>query len=208
MFERFTERARHVVVFAQEEARRLGHPHIGTEHLLLGLFREEDGMAAVVLRDYGLTLAAVRDDVLRISGRGEGASTGQMPFTPRAKRALELALREAIALQHNYIGTEHILLALARTPDSAAARVLLAAGGDEESLRDAVLSHIGRKTPRNPDPPRPYPSAWEYRVEELESDADVSVEVLNALGAEGWELVAALAGAARTRLVFKRRRAS
>jgi ATP-dependent Clp protease ATP-binding subunit ClpC len=208
VFERFTERARQVVVFAQDEARRLGHPHIGTEHLLLGLFREEDGVAAVALRSSGLTLEAVRDDVVRIAGRGEGTPTGQIPFTPRAKRTLELALREAVGLQHNYIGTEHILLALARSPDSMAARVLLDAGADEGTLRGAVLAHIGGKAARSPDRPRPRASAWEYRMEEVGGADEISIEVLNALGADGWELTAALPSDARTQLFFKRRRAS
>jgi ATP-dependent Clp protease ATP-binding subunit ClpA len=205
MFERFTERARHVVVFAQEEARGLGHPHIGTEHLLLGLFREESGVAAVALRSSGLTLEAARDDVVRIAGRGEGTPTGQIPFTPRAKQALELALREAIALQHNYIGTEHILLALARGNDSTAARMLLDAGVDESTLREAVLANIGRNTERSPDRPRSRSVGWEYRVEDVGSADAVSVDALNALGAAGWELTAAIPGDVRTQLVFKRR---
>ena len=208
MFERFTERARHVVVFAQEEARGLGHPHIGTEHLLLGLFREETGVAAVALRSSGLTLDAARDDIVRIAGRGEGTPTGQMPFTPRAKRTLELALREAIALQHNYIGTEHILLALARSPDSTAARMLLDAGVDEPTLREAVLADIGRKTAPGAVPTRPRSVGWEYRVEDVAGDDEVSIDALNTLGAAGWELTASIPGAGRTQLVFKRRDAS
>jgi ATP-dependent Clp protease ATP-binding subunit ClpC len=208
MFERFTERARQVVVFAQDEARLLGHPHIGTEHLLLGLFREDDGVAAVALRSFGLTLAGARESVVHVAGRGEGTPTGQIPFTPRAKRTLELALREAIAMQHNYIGTEHILLALARSPDSTAARVLIDADADEEALRNAVLAHLDRKTTRSPVPPRPRATAWEYRVEELGGADELSLDVLNGLGAEGWELTVALARDGRTRLVFKRRRAS
>jgi ATP-dependent Clp protease ATP-binding subunit ClpC len=208
MFERFTERARHVVVFAQEEARRLGHAHIGTEHLLLGLFREESGVAAAALRSSGLTLETARDDVVRIAGRGEGTPTGQIPFTPRAKQTLELALREAIALQHNYIGTEHILLALARSPDSTAARMLLDAGVDESTLREAVLADIGGKTGRSPDRPRSRNVGWEYRVEDVGSADAVSVDALNALGAAGWELTAAIPGDVRTQLVFKRRGAS
>jgi ATP-dependent Clp protease ATP-binding subunit ClpC len=208
MFERFTERARQVVVFAQEEARGLGHPHIGTEHLLLGLFREENGVAAVALRSSGLTLQAARADVVRIAGRGEGTPTGQIPFTSRAKRTLELALREAIALQHNYIGTEHILLALGRGPDSTAARILLDAGVDESTLREAVLADVGRNTGRSSDRPRSRSVGWEYRVEDVGSADTVSVDALNALGAAGWELTAAIPGDARTQLVFKRRGAA
>jgi ATP-dependent Clp protease ATP-binding subunit ClpC len=208
MFERFTERARHVVVFAQEEARGLGHPHIGTEHLLLGLFREENGVAAVALHSSGLTLETARDDVVRIAGRGEGTPTGQIPFTPRAKRTLELALREAIALQHNYIGTEHILLALARSPDTTAARMLLDAGVDESALREAVLADIGRKTGPGADRPPSRSVGWEYRVEDVAGADAVSVDALNALGAAGWELSAAIPGDGRTQLIFKRRGAS
>src|SRR2546422_2815752 len=109
MFERFTERARQVVVLAQEEARTLKHNYIGTEHLLLGLLREEEGLAARVLESLGITLEAVRSQVARIVGQGETVTSGQISFTPRAKNVLELALREAKSLGHKYIGTEHIL---------------------------------------------------------------------------------------------------
>ncbi len=112
MFERFTERARQVVVLAQEEARILKHNYIGTEHILLGLLREEEGLAARVLESLDITVERVRAQVVRIVGSGEEVTSGQIPFTPRAKKVLELALREALSLGHNYIGTEHILLAL------------------------------------------------------------------------------------------------
>src|ERR687895_34298 len=110
MFERFTERARQVVVLAQEEARTLKHNYIGTEHILLGLLREEEGLAARVLESLDITVERVRAQVVRIVGSGEEVTSGQIPFTPRAKKVLELALREALSLGHNYIGTEHILL--------------------------------------------------------------------------------------------------
>jgi ATP-dependent Clp protease ATP-binding subunit ClpC len=113
VFERFTERARQVVVLAQEEARALRHNYIGTEHLLLGLLREEEGLAARVLRSLDVELEAVREQVARIVGTGEEATSGQIPFTPRAKKVLELALREAKAMGHGYIGTEHVMLGLA-----------------------------------------------------------------------------------------------
>jgi ATP-dependent Clp protease ATP-binding subunit ClpC len=116
VFERFTERARHVVVLAQEEARALRHNYIGTEHILLGLLREEEGMAARVLESLEFTVEPVRDQVVRIVGSGEEVTTGQIPFTPRTKKVLELALREALNLGHNYIGTEHILLGLIAEP--------------------------------------------------------------------------------------------
>src|ERR687891_742939 len=110
MFERFTERARQVVVLAQEEARTLKHNYIGTEHILLGLLREEEGLAARVLESLDITTERVRSQVVRIVGSGEEVTSGQIPFTPRAKKVLELALREALSLGHNYIGTAHILL--------------------------------------------------------------------------------------------------
>jgi ATP-dependent Clp protease ATP-binding subunit ClpC len=114
VFERFTERARQVVVLAQDESRRLGHPYIGTEHILLGLLREEEGIAARVLEQLDVTVEEVRTQVALIVGQGDEVTTGQIPFTPRGKRTLELALREAVSLGHDYIGTEHILLGLVR----------------------------------------------------------------------------------------------
>src|SRR6058998_750629 len=141
MFERFTERARRAVVLAQDEARRLGHNYIGTEHVLLGLLREEEGIAARVLGSLGVTLDGVRGRVAEIVGRGEAAA-GQIPFTPRAKKVLELALREAISMGHGYIGTEHILLGLARENGGVAARMLLDAGVDAERIRGEVVAAL------------------------------------------------------------------
>ena len=112
VFERFTERARQVPVFAREEAQALRYNYIDTEHLLLGLLRVEEGIAARVLQSFDVTLERVRDQVVRIVGGGEEATGGQLPFTPRAKQVFELALREALGLGHNYIGTEHLLLGL------------------------------------------------------------------------------------------------
>jgi ATP-dependent Clp protease ATP-binding subunit ClpC len=114
MFERFTDRARQVVALAQEEARMLNHDYIGTEHILLGLIHEGDGVAARSLESLGISLDAVRQQVQEIIGRGQQAPSGHIPFTPRAKKVLELSLREALQLGHNYIGTEHILLGLLR----------------------------------------------------------------------------------------------
>ncbi len=139
MFERFTERARQVVVLAQEEARALRHDYIGTEHILLGLLREEEGLAARVLASLEVTVERVRSQLVRIVGRGEEVTSGQLPFTPRAKKVLELALREALSLGHNYIGTEHILLGLVRENEGVAARVLLDFGADAEKIRDEVI---------------------------------------------------------------------
>src|ERR1044072_9140308 len=139
MFERFTERARQGVVLAQEEARTLKHNYIGTEHILLGLVREEEGLAARVLESLDITVERVRAQVVRIVGSGEEVTSGQIPFTPRAKKVLELALREALSLGHNYIGTEHILLGLVRENEGVAARILLDFDADSEMLRNEVI---------------------------------------------------------------------
>src|SRR6186997_806447 len=139
VFERFTERARQVVVLAQEEARILKHNYIGTEHILLGLLREEEGLAARVLESLDITVERVRAQVVRIVGSGEEVTSGQIQFTPRAKKVLELALREALSLGHNYIGTEHILLGLVRENEGVAARILLDFDADSEKIRNEVI---------------------------------------------------------------------
>jgi len=139
VFERFTERARQVVVIAQEEARTLKHDYIGSEHILLGLLREEEGLAARVLESLDITVERVRAQVVRIVGSGEEVTSGQIPFTPRAKKVLELALREALSLGHNYIGTEHILLGLVRENEGVAARILLDFDADSEKIRNEVI---------------------------------------------------------------------
>jgi ATP-dependent Clp protease ATP-binding subunit ClpC len=139
LFERFTERARQVVVLAQEEARTLKHNYIGTEHILLGLLREEEGLAARVLESLDITTERVRSQVVRIVGSGEEVTSGQIPFTPRAKKVLELALREALSLGHNYIGTEHILLGLVRENEGVAARILLDFDADSDKIRNEVI---------------------------------------------------------------------
>jgi ATP-dependent Clp protease ATP-binding subunit ClpC len=148
LFERFTERARQVVVLAQDEARALKHNYIGTEHILLGLLREEEGLAARVLESLDITVEEVRAQVARIVGQGDEVTTGQIPFTPRAKKVLELALREALSLGHNYIGTEHILLGLVRENEGVAARILLDFDADAEKIRNEIirmLSGPGRR---------------------------------------------------------------
>jgi ATP-dependent Clp protease ATP-binding subunit ClpC len=140
VFERFTDQARQVVVLAQEEARGLGHQHIGTEHLLLGVLREEDGIAARALRALGVQFDRARAHVLELVGPGEpGGTSGQIPFTPRGKKVLELSLREALALHHDYIGTEHILLGLVRESEGVGARVLLDFDIDSQLIRDEVI---------------------------------------------------------------------
>ena len=135
MFERFTDRARRVVVLAQEEARVLNHNYIGTEHVLLGLIREGEGVAAKALESLGISLEAVRQQVEEIIGQGQQAPSGHIPFTPRAKKVLELSLREALQLGHNYIGTEHILLGLIREGEGVAAQVLVKLGADLNRVR-------------------------------------------------------------------------
>jgi ATP-dependent Clp protease ATP-binding subunit ClpC len=139
MFERFTEKARRVVVYAQEEARMLNQNYIGTEHLLLGLIREQDGIAAKALESLSISLEDVHQQVEELIGRGTYVPTGHIPFTPRAKKVLELSLREALQLGHNYIGTEHILLGLIREGEGVAAQVLLNLGADLEKVRSAVI---------------------------------------------------------------------
>ena len=139
MFERFTDRARRVVVLAQEEARMLNHNYIGTEHILLGLIHEGEGVAAKSLESLGISLEAVRSQVEEIIGQGQQAPSGHIPFTPRAKKVLELSLREALQLGHNYIGTEHILLGLIREGDGVAAQVLVKLGADLNRVRQQVI---------------------------------------------------------------------
>ncbi len=139
MFERFTEKARRVVVYAQEEARMLNQNYIGTEHLLLGLIREQDGIAAKALESLNISLEDVHQQVEELIGKGTYVPTGHIPFTPRAKKVLELSLREALQLGHNYIGTEHILLGLIREGEGVAAQVLLNLGADLEKVRSAVI---------------------------------------------------------------------
>jgi ATP-dependent Clp protease ATP-binding subunit ClpC len=131
-----------VVVLAQEEARALKHNYIGTEHILLGLLREEEGLAARVLESFEITVDLVRANVVRIVQGGEEVTTGQIPFTPRAKKALELALREALSLGHSYIGTEHILLGLGREDDGVAVRILHDFGAGAETIRNKVIRRL------------------------------------------------------------------
>lgn len=139
MFERFTDRARRVVVLAQDEARALNHNYIGTEHLLLGLIHEGEGVAAKALESMDVTLDKARAQVVEIIGEGQSAPSGHIPFTPRAKKVLELSLREALQLSHNYIGTEHILLGLLREGEGVAVQALGNLDVDLAALRQAVM---------------------------------------------------------------------
>ncbi|GAA3447445.1 hypothetical protein Pve01_71600 [Planomonospora venezuelensis] len=144
VFERFTDRARRVVVLAQEEARRLNHNYIGTEHILLGLVGEDDGVAARTLQAFDVSLAQVRQEVEETIGQGSHGPPGHIPFTPRAKAVLELSLREALNLRHNYIGTEHILLGLIREGEGLAARVLTGQGLELGAVRAQVIELLHR----------------------------------------------------------------
>jgi len=150
MFERFTDRARRVVVLAQEEARLLNHNFIGTEHLLLGLIREEEGVAAEALASLDIELEAVRERVADKVGRGKQQPGGHIPFTPRAKRVLELALREALQLGHNYIGTEHLLLGLVGEGEGVGAQVLTDLGADLNRVRERVIGILHGRAPDLP----------------------------------------------------------
>ena len=154
MFERFTDRARRAIVLAQEEARLLNHNYLGTEHLLLGLIHQGDGVAAKTLESLGISLADARTQVEETIGRGGQAPSDHIPFTPRAKKVLELSLREAQQLGHNYIGTEHMLLGLVREADGVAALVLRNLGADLARVRQQViqlLSYGGATGPTGPE---------------------------------------------------------
>ncbi len=163
MFERFTDRARRVVVLAQEEARVLNHNYIGTEHILLGLLREDEGVAAQALKALEISLETVRQQVEQIIGQGQQAPSGHIPFTPRAKKVLELSLREALQLGHNYIGTEHILLGLIHEGHGVAAQVLARLGADLNRVRQQVVELVNAQEGES-EVSRPFPGpprAWE-----------------------------------------------
>jgi ATP-dependent Clp protease ATP-binding subunit ClpC len=161
MFERFTERSRRVVVLAQEEARMLDHNYIGTEHILLGLIHEGDGVAARAIVSLGLTLQMARDQVTEIIGVGKQTPTGHIPFTPRAKKVLELSLRESLTQQKDYIGTEHILLGLIREADGVGAQVL-ARTAPLEAVREQALT-LAAAEATEPGQDEPLAAEWLYR---------------------------------------------
>src|SRR5438270_13933287 len=212
-FDRFTERARKVLTLAQEEAQRFNHNYIGTEHLLLGLVREGEGVAAKVLSNLGIELTKVRSAVEFIIGRGERQVVGEIGLTPRAKSIIQLAVDEARRLGHPYIGTEHLLLGLIREGEGIAAGLLESLGVSLERVRDEVLkvlSGTGSSSSSKPPPVAPVRTArWEYlAVQTIRSENSVRVhsvngeeavefvadqtpihEVLRVLGDEGWDLV-------------------
>lgn len=179
MFERFTDQSRRVVVLAQEEARRLDHNYIGSEHLLLGLLREERGASARALGSAEITAEAVREQIETLIGRGQTAPSGHIPFTRRAKRCLELSLREAMRLGHSYIGTGHLLLGLTSVQDCTGVQILGAVGGDLAYLRSRVITEIedqperplGSPIPAAPPPQRRggLPDAVYGLLEDIES---------------------------------------
>jgi ATP-dependent Clp protease ATP-binding subunit ClpC len=173
VFERFTDRARRVVVLAQEEARMLNHNYIGTEHILLGLVREREGVAAKALGSLSIGLNAVRREVEEIIGQGQAAPTGHIPFTPRAKKVLELSLREALQLGHNYIGTEHILLGLIREGEGVAAQVLQKLGADLNRVRQTVIQILAG-----------YAAGAQDRVVEGGAEMEVGAEMEEELATE------------------------
>jgi ATP-dependent Clp protease ATP-binding subunit ClpA len=191
MFERFTDRARRVVVLAQEEARLLNHNYIGTEHLLLGLAHEGQGVAATALESLGISLEAVRAQVEEIIGQGQSAPTGHVPFTPRAKKVLELSLREAKQLGHNYIGTEHILLGLVREGEGVAAQVLIRLGGDLSRVRQQVVQLLSGYEAAAGMRPVPLPPPEELR-EAGEQLAEVRRQKEAAIEAQEFDRAAAL----------------
>lgn len=172
-FERWTERARQVVVLAQQEARTCKHNFIGTEHVLIGLLAEEEGVAARVLEGMGLTAEMVRQDVERIVGRGEHEADGQqIPFTPRSRKVFEMALREALSLGHNYIGTEHVLLGMVRENEGVGARILLDHDVDSEKVRNEVVRLLSRPAARRAPEPKPVQVAFTVDVGQVWIDDD------------------------------------
>jgi len=202
VFERFTERARQVVVIAQSEARALKHNYIGTEHLLLGLLREEQGIAARVLMSFDVTVDEVRAQVARIIGQGDEVVGGHIPFTPRSKKILELSLREALAVGHNYIGTEHILLGLMREGEGVAVRILLDFGASPAAVRDEVLRLLTSSRGEVGAPP---PLNWEYTVRTLEGPTETWPEQLTAWRREGWEVLTVVEEQGAHRALLERR---
>lgn len=171
IFERYTDRSRRVIVLAQEEARMLNHNYLGTEHILLGLIHENEGIAAQVLTDLGVLLEGTRLQVEGIVGKGQTPPTGHIPFTLRAKKVLELSLREALMLDHNYIGTEHLMLGLVREGEGVGARVLSEAGIGLDVARKAVIEKIVGSP--QPTPPAKPILSYNVTVGTLTSDGTI-----------------------------------
>ncbi len=187
LFERFTERARQVVVLAHEEAKGFNHDHIGTEHILLGLVRDREGIAAGALGSFDITVERVRGEIVRLVGIGQEVVAGQMPLTTRSKRVLELALREALNLGHNYIGTEHILLGLVALNDGVAARILVDIGVTPAQIRSEVIRTLSAAG----GPGRPPGAPRRPHGQQERSGFDDWIRVGPGAGARGLLVVAA-----------------
>jgi ATP-dependent Clp protease ATP-binding subunit ClpC len=201
MLERFSQAGREVISLAQDEARGLSHHWIGTEHLLLGVLGEGEGIGALALTELGVTLDETRARVAAIVGPGEARPPAQIPFTPRAKKVLEGALREALALGHQFIDTEHLLLGLVRDEDCVAAQVLR----DRDIGAPLVRTTVTALLDENPHAYRVRTAEWEYRILELPDGDALTVDLLAQLAAERWELMSAFGVGERLRAVFKRR---
>jgi ATP-dependent Clp protease ATP-binding subunit ClpA len=186
LFQRFSPRARQTVIAAQEEARALHHNYIGTEHILLGLLQEGEGVAAQALQALGISLETARLEVLEIIGRGQQAPSGHLPFTPRAKKALSLALRESLNLNHLYIGTEHILLGLLREGDGVAGQVLTRLGASQSRVREQVMQLLAASPVKPADTGRPDRPAgpveapgirdYDLRIAQARQEKDAALE--------------------------------
>ena len=176
-FQRFTDRARQVVVLAQEDARALNHNYVGTEHILLGLVHEGKGVAAKTLEYLGISLEGVRQEAEEIIGRGQQAVPGRIPFTPRAKKVLELSLREAMQLGHNYVGTEHLLLALIREGEGVAAQVLVRLGANLDRVRQQVIEVLaGRQARPGERVPRPGLGEFDEKIAAARQQKDAAID--------------------------------
>ena len=177
MFERFTERARQVIVHGQAAARELQHGYIGTEHILLGLMGTEDDIASRALRSLGITEDAVRAEVVRAVG-ADDAGSSRLPFTPQAKKTLELALREALDLGHNYIGGEHILLGLVRDADAGGSRILAGLGADAETVRHEVMGMLSGRVDHATGPVEPTSAIDRQLAEMSDAALDAAIDIL------------------------------
>jgi ATP-dependent Clp protease ATP-binding subunit ClpA len=176
MFDRFTARAREVIVAAQDEARALQHNYVGTEHILLGLVKEGEGVGARALGALGISLDAVRQQVLEIIGQGRQAPAGHVPFTPRSKKVLDLALREAMLLDHLYVGTEHILLGLLREGDGVACQVLTRLGAGHARVREQVLSLLADRVQLHNETVPPGIHDYDLQIAQARQEKDAAID--------------------------------
>jgi hypothetical protein len=204
-FGRFTEKGRTVVVRAQDAARAFAHNYVGTEHVLLGLLQVEDSVAARALDQLRVDEQTVRTRIEEIVGRGSGTPPGAIPFTPRTKKVLELALRESLELRHDYIGTEHLLLAIVKEGEGVAAQILRERDVEEPHVRGVVLGLLGREPRSHVELEMAEASAEPpYRAIDLQGSAERWTEQMNELADDGWELVSLQQLGTGTRAVFRR----